>query len=248
MHQVADIKIHRGPDMIKSEGGRPTSWVFVDIRDVDLGTYISRAKEAISQRLKMPAGYSLVWSGQFEYLERARERLQVLVPVTLGLIFILMLLATGSLTKVIIIMLSLPFSVVGGIWLIYFLDYNLSLGVVVGIIALLGLDAETGVIMLLYQDIVYEQRKREGRLNNRQDLVDAVKEGALMRLRPKLMTVLANMLGLLPVMWATGTGAEVAKRIAAPMVGGVTTSFLLELFVYPAIYLLWKWHAEVKKL
>ncbi len=248
MQQVADIKIHQGPDMIKSEGGRPTSWVFVDIRDVDLGTYIERAKEAIAQKLKMPAGYSLIWSGQFEYLEQARERLQILIPITLGLIFILMLLATGSLTKVIIIMLSLPFSVVGGIWLIYFLGYNLSLGVVVGIIALLGLDAETGVIMLLYQDIVYEQRKREGRLNNRQDLVDAVKEGALMRLRPKLMTVLANMLGLLPVMWATGTGAEVAKRIAAPMVGGVTTSFLLELFVYPAIYLLWKWHAEVKKL
>jgi Cu(I)/Ag(I) efflux system membrane protein CusA/SilA len=247
MEQVAGIKIHQGPDMIKSEGGRPTSWVFVDIRDIDLGTYIKRAKEAIAQKLKMPAGYSLIWSGQFEYLERARERLQVIVPITLGLIFILMYLATGSFTKVIIIMLSLPFSVVGGIWLIYFLGYNISLGVVVGIIALLGLDAETGVIMLLYQDIVYEQRKREGRLNNRQDLVDAVKEGALMRLRPKLMTVLANMLGLLPVMWATGTGAEVAKRIAAPMVGGVTTSFLLELFVYPAIYLLWKWHAEVKK-
>jgi copper/silver efflux system protein len=169
------------------------------------------------------------------------------VPITLGLIIILMYLATGSFIKVAIIILSLPFSIVGGVWLIYFLGYNISLGVVVGIIAMLGLDAETGVIMLLYQDIVYNQRRREGRLNNRQDLVDAVHDGALLRLRPKLMTVLANILGLLPVMWATGTGASLAQRVAAPMVGGVVTSFLLELLIYPAIYYLWKWHGEVKR-
>jgi Cu(I)/Ag(I) efflux system membrane protein CusA/SilA len=248
MEQVADIKVRRGPDMIKSEDSRPTAWVFVDIRDVDLGTYIKGAKEAIAAKLQIPAGYSLVWSGQFEYLERAKARLQIIIPITLGLIFILMMLATGSLTKVIIIILSLPFSIVGGIWLIYFLGYNLSLGVLVGIIAMLGLDAETGVIMLLYQDIVYNQRRQEGRLQNRRDLMQAVHDGALLRLRPKLMTVLANIFGLLPVMWATGTGAEVAKRIAAPMVGGVVTSFLLELLIYPAIYFLWKWHSEVKKL
>jgi Cu(I)/Ag(I) efflux system membrane protein CusA/SilA len=248
MEQVADIKIRQGPDMIKSEGGRRTAWVFIDIRDIDLGTYIDKAKEAIKTHLKIPPGYSLVWSGQFEYWERARERLLVVVPITIMLIFILMYLGTGSLTKVMIIILSLPFSVVGGLWLIYLLGYNLSIGVLVGIIALLGLDAETGVIMLLYQDIAYDARKREGRLRTREDLRDAVKEGALLRLRPKLMTVLANILGLFPIMWATGTGAEVAKRIAAPMVGGVVTSFLLELFIYPAIYFLWKWHAEVKKL
>jgi copper/silver efflux system protein len=246
MEQVADIRVRRGPDMIKSENSRPSAWVFVDIRDVDLGTYVKRAKEAIAAKLQMPPGYSLVWSGQFEYMERARQRLGIVVPITLGLIIILMYLATGSFIKVAIIILSLPFSIVGGIWLIYFLGYNISLGVVVGIIAMLGLDAETGVIMLLYQDIVYGQRRREGRLNNRQDLVDAVHDGALLRLRPKLMTVLANILGLLPVMWATGTGASLAKRVAAPMVGGVVTSFLLELLIYPAIYYLWKWHGEVK--
>jgi Cu(I)/Ag(I) efflux system membrane protein CusA/SilA len=247
MGQVADIKLHQGPDMIKSEGARRTASIFVDIRDIDLGTYIQKAKEALQAHLKIPPGYNLLWSGQFEYLEEARKRLVVILPITLGLIFILMYLATGSMFKVIIIMLSLPFSVVGSIWLLYLLGYNLSLGVLVGIIAMLGLDAETGVIMLLYQDIVYNQRQREGRLNNRQDLEEAVREGAVLRLRPKLMTVMANFVGLLPVMWATGTGAEVAKRIAAPMVGGVLTSFLLELFVYPAIYLLWKWHSEVKK-
>jgi Cu(I)/Ag(I) efflux system membrane protein CusA/SilA len=247
MEQVADIKFHQGPDMIKSEGARRTASVFVDIRDIDLGTYIQKAKEALQAHLKIPPGYNLIWSGQFEYLEEANKRLAVILPITLGLIFMLMYLATGSLFKVVIIMLSLPFSVVGGIWLLYLLGYNWSLGVVVGIIAMLGLDAETGVIMLLYQDIVYNQHKQEGRLNTREDLVDAVREGAVMRLRPKLMTVLANFVGLLPVMWATGAGAEVAKRIAAPMVGGVLTSFLLELYVYPAIYLLWKWHSEVKK-
>jgi len=245
---VAELSLRQGPDMIKSEGGRPSVWVYVDIRDIDLGTYVSRAKEAIREKLKLPPGYSLAWSGQYEYLERARERLWVLVPITLAIIVILMYLATFSLTKVAIIILSLPFSVVGAIWLLYFLDYNLSLGVVVGIIALLGLDAETGVVMLLYQDLVYEEHRRQGRLTSWEDLTGAVREGALMRLRPKLMTVLANLLGLLPLMWATGTGAEVAKRIAAPMVGGVTTSFLLELLIYPAVYLLWKWHAEVKHL
>ncbi|MBM4287490.1 MAG: efflux RND transporter permease subunit [Deltaproteobacteria bacterium] len=247
MGQVAEIKVSQGASMIRSEDARPTAWVFVDLAGVDVGTYIREARQAVASRLQLPPGYTLIWSGQYEYMERAYERLRVIIPITLGFIAILMYLATGSFVKVAIIVLSLPFSVVGGIWLIYLLGYNLSLGVLVGIIALLGLDAETGVIMLLYQDIVYNKYKRQGRLNNREDLLAAVREGALMRLRPKLMTVLANILGLLPVMWATGTGAEVAKRVAAPMVGGVTTSFLLELFVYPAIYFLWKWHVEVKK-
>ncbi len=248
MEQVADIKVRKGADMIKSEGSRPTAWVFVDLRDVDVGTYIKRAKEALAAKLQIPPGYSLVWSGQFEYMERARERLQVLIPVTLALVVILLYLSTGSLARVSIILLAVPFSLIGAIWLLYWLGYNLSLGVIVGIIALAGLDAETGAIMLLYLDLAHDERQAQGRLRTRQDLEEAVTHGAVMRLRPKLMTILANIFGLLPVMWATGTGAEVAKRIAAPMVGGVVTSFLLELLIYPAIYLLWKWHGEVKKL
>jgi copper/silver efflux system protein len=247
MEQVADIKLHQGPDMIKSEGARRTAAIFVDIRDIDLGTYIKKAKEAIQTHLKLPPGYNLLWSGQFEYMERARERLQVVVPITLVLVVLLLYLSTQSLVKVCIILMAIPFSLIGAIWMLYLLDYNLSVGVLVGIIALAGLDAETGAIMLLYLDISYDDRKAQGKLNTYEDLKDVVMHGAVMRLRPKLMTILANIFGLFPVMWATGTGSEVAKRIAAPLVGGVTTSFLLELLIYPAIYLLWKWHFEVKK-
>jgi Cu(I)/Ag(I) efflux system membrane protein CusA/SilA len=246
MEQVADIKLHQGPDMIKSEGARRTASIFVDIRDIDLGTYIQKAKEAIQAHLKLPPGYNLLWSGQYEYMERARERLQVVVPITLVLVILLLYLSTQSLVKVCIILMAIPFSLIGAIWLLYLLDYNLSVGVFVGIIALAGLDAETGAIMLLYLDISYDERKAQGKLNTYEDLKEVVMHGAVQRLRPKLMTILANIFGLLPVMWATGTGAEVAKRIAAPLVGGVTTSFLLELLIYPAIYLLWKWHFEVK--
>ena len=247
MEQVADIKLHQGPDMIKSEGARRTASIFVDIRDIDLGTYIKKAKEAIQAHLKLPPGYNLLWSGQFEYMERARERLQVVVPITLVLVILLLYLSTQSLVKVCIILMAIPFSLIGAIWLLYLLDYNLSVGVFVGIIALAGLDAETGAIMLLYLDIAHDERKAQGKLNTYEDLKDVVMHGAVQRLRPKLMTILANIFGLFPVMWATGTGSEVAKRIAAPLVGGVTTSFLLELLIYPAIYLLWKWHFEVKK-
>ena len=246
MAQLAKIRIHQGPDMIKSEGSRRTSWVYVDIRDIDVGTYIKKAKEAMAAHLKLPTGYSLVWSGQFEYMERARERLQIIIPITLTLVFLLIYLNTRSLTKVAIIMLAVPFSLIGAVWLLYLLNYNLSVGVVVGFLALAGLDAETGILMLLYLDLAHDQRKAQGRLNTRQDLDDAIMHGAVMRVRPKHMTILSNLLGLLPVMWATGTGAEVAKRIAAPMVGGVATSYLLELLIYPAIYFLWKWHGEVK--
>ncbi len=246
MAQVAKIRIHQGPDMVKSEGARPTATIFVDIRDIDVGTYIKKAKEALTTHLKIPPGYTMIWSGQFEYMERARERLIVIIPITLVLVFILIYLNTGSLMKVAIVMLAVPFSLVGAVWLIYLLGYHLSVAVIVGLIALAGLDAETGVVMLLYLDISYHRHEREGRLNTLKDLDDAVMEGAVQRLRPKLMTVMAILMGLLPLMWGSGTGSEAMKRIAAPMVGGVTTSFLLELLVYPAIYLLWKWHAEVK--
>ncbi len=246
MAQVAKIRIHQGPDMVKSEGARPTATIFVDIRDIDVGTYIKKAKEALATHLKIPPGYTMIWSGQFEYMERARERLIVIIPITLVLVFILIYLNTGSLMKVAIVMLAVPFSLVGAVWLIYLLGYHLSVAVIVGLIALAGLDAETGVVMLLYLDISYHRHEREGRLNTLKDLDDAVMEGAVQRLRPKLMTVMAILMGLLPLMWGSGTGSEAMKRITAPMVGGVTTSFLLELLVYPAIYLLWKWHAEVK--
>jgi copper/silver efflux system protein len=244
IEQVADIKVHQGPDMIKSEGSRRSAWIYVDLADIDVGTYIQKAKEALAARLKMPAGYSLIWSGQYEYMEAGRKRLQIIVPITLVLVFLLLYLNTRSLIKVGIVMLAVPFSLLGAIWLLYLLGYNLSVGVVVGMLALAGLDAETGVLMLLYLDIAHDQWKREGRLNTEADLHDAIEYGAVMRVRPKHMTILANLLGLLPIMWATGTGAEVAKRIAAPMVGGVATSYLLELLIYPAIYLLWKRHAD----
>jgi Cu(I)/Ag(I) efflux system membrane protein CusA/SilA len=247
MEQVADIKLHQGPDMVKSEGARRTASIFVDIRDIDVGTYIKKAKEALQAHLKIPPGYNLIWSGQFEYMERARERLQLVVPITLVLVIMLLYLSTQSLVKVGIILLAIPFSLIGAIWLLYLLDYNMSVGVIVGLIALAGLDAETGAIMLLYLDLSYGERKAQGRLRTYEDLKDTVMHGAVQRLRPKLMTILANIFGLLPIMWAMGTGAEVAKRIAAPMVGGVATSFLLELLIYPAIYLLWKWHSEVKR-
>jgi Cu(I)/Ag(I) efflux system membrane protein CusA/SilA len=244
--QVAKIRIHQGPDMIKSEGARPTAWIYVDIRDIDVGTYIKKAHEAMAAHLKLPPGYTMVWSGQFEYMERAKQRFKVIIPITLAIIFLILYVNTGSLAKVVIVLLAVPFSLVGAIWLLYLLGYHVSVAVVVGLIALAGLDAETGVVMLLYLDIAYHRHEREGRLRSLKDLDDAVMEGAVQRLRPKLMTVMAILMGLLPLMYGTGTGSQAMKRIAAPMVGGVITSFILELLIYPAIYSLWKWYAEVK--
>ena len=247
MEQVADLKIHQGPPMVFSENARKATLIFVDIHDIDVGSYIKKAQALISDNLKMPPGYSYFWSGQFEYMEAARKRLLVIIPLTLAIIFFILYINTQSITKVLIVLLAVPFSLVGAIWLLYFLGYNISVAVVVGLIALAGLDAETGVVMLLYLDIAYHRAQDEGRLLTYRDTEDAVMEGAVQRLRPKLMTVLAILAGLAPLMWGSGTGSEAMKRIAAPMVGGVVTSFLLELFIYPAIYLLWKWHWEVKK-
>ena len=247
MEQVADLKIRQGPPMIFSENARKATLIFVDIHDIDVGSYINKAQALISANLKMPPGYSYFWSGQFEYMEAARKRLSVIIPLTLAIIFFILYINTQSITKVLIVLLAVPFSLVGAIWLLYILGYHLSVAVVVGLIALAGLDAETGVVMLLYLDIAYRRAQDEGRLLNYRDTENAVMEGAVQRLRPKLMTVLAILAGLAPLMWGSGTGSEAMKRIAAPMVGGVVTSFLLELFIYPAIYLLWKWHWEVKK-
>jgi Cu(I)/Ag(I) efflux system membrane protein CusA/SilA len=247
MEQVADLKIHQGPPMVFSENARKATLIFVDIHDIDVGSYIKKAQALMSEKLKMPPGYSYFWSGQFEYMEAARKRLSIIIPITLAIIFFILYINTQSITKVLIVLLAVPFSLVGAIWLLYILGYHISVAVVVGLIALAGLDAETGVVMLLYLDIAYNRAQEEGRLLTYRDTEDAVMEGAVQRLRPKLMTVMAILAGLAPLMWGSGTGSEAIKRIAAPMVGGVITSFLLELFIYPAIYLLWKWHFEVKK-
>jgi copper/silver efflux system protein len=233
---VADIRITSGPPMIKSENARPTAWVYVDTQRIDVGTYVERARDLVRDRVPLPPGYSVQWSGQFEYIESARERFMIAIPLVLVVIAILLYLATRSWARVFLIFTTLSFSVVGAIWFLWLLDYNLSVAVAVGIIALLGLDAETSLIMLLYLDNSYERARREGRLVDRQAVWDAVFEGAVKRIRPKTMTVLTTIIGLLPLMFATGAGADTMRRLAAPMIGGLTTSFLLELLIYPAVY------------
>ncbi len=245
LSQLATIRTASGPSMIRNEDGLLTGYVYVDIAGRDPAGYIEEAKAALGRSVQVPSGYALTWSGQYEAMKRVRERLSVVVPVTLLLIFLLLMMNTRSLTKTLIVVLAVPFSAVGAVWLLWLLGYNMSIGVWVGLIALLGVDAETGVFMLLYLDIAYENAKKAGKLRSLPDLREAILEGAVKRLRPKFMTV-ATELGLLPVMWSTGTGADVMKRIAAPLIGGIFTSFLLELVVYPAIYEIWKWHFEVK--
>jgi Cu(I)/Ag(I) efflux system membrane protein CusA/SilA len=219
----------------------------VDIAGRDPNGYVEEAERLLREKVKLLPGYALSWSGQYEGAQRIKERLMVVVPVTLFLILFLLYLNTRSITKTLIILLAVPFSAVGAVWFLYLLDYNMSIGVWVGLIALLGVDAETGVFMLLYLDLAYEQAKKEGRLRSLAELQDAIRYGAVRRLRPKFMTVATTFLGLVPIMWSIGAGSDVMKRIAAPMIGGIFTSFLLELLVYPAIYQIWKWHFEVKK-
>ncbi len=246
MSEVADITLVNGPSMIRDENGMLAGYVYVDIAGRDIGGYVEDAKKAVAGQLKLPTGYSLTWSGQYENMMRVRERLKVVVPVTVLLIFLLLYMNTKSAFKALVVMLAVPFSVVGAVWLLYLLDYNISIAVWVGMIALMGLDAETGVFMLLFLDLSYEEAKKEGRLKSLADLHEAIIHGAVKRIRPKMMTVAAASMGLMPIMWSIGTGADLMKRVAAPMVGGLFTSFLMELMVYPAIYLLWKWHTEVK--
>ncbi|OIP34647.1 MAG: cation transporter [Deltaproteobacteria bacterium CG2_30_66_27] len=234
--QLADISIHKGPSNIKSENARRTVWIYVDIRGIDLGTYVKNAQEAVRKSVKMPVGYSLLWSGQFEYMERAKKRLMVVIPLTLLIVFLIIYMNTKSLTKTTIVLLAVPFSLVGAFWFIYLLGFNLSVAVWVGIIALAGLDAETGVVMLLYLDVAYESMKRKKLMNTMGDLKEAIVDGAVKRIRPKVMTASVIIAGLIPIMWSSGTGSDVMKRIAAPMVGGVVTSVIMELLVYPVIY------------
>ncbi len=238
--EVADIALTQGPTSIRTENAKLATYIFVDIRDRDLGGYVADAKKAVMDQVKLPLGTYLVWSGQFEYLERAEARLKLVVPVTLMIIFLLLYLNFRRLTETLIVMLSLPFSLVGGFWLIWWLGFNLSVAVAVGFIALAGVAAETGVIMLIYLDHAVEEVRAKCRGLNRAftraDLYDAIMIGAVERVRPKMMTVVAIMAGLLPIMWSTGTGSEVMQRIAVPMIGGMISSTLLTLVVIPAIY------------
>jgi copper/silver efflux system protein len=238
--QVATIGFATGPPMVRSEDGRLVGYVFVDPGERPIADYVEEARQVVAESVALPTGVRLEWAGQFRYYERARERLKVVVPLTLFLIALLLYFNTGSVPEVAIIVLAVPFSLVGAVWLLAALGYHLSVAVWVGLIALAGLDAETGVVMLLYLKIAHRRRAAEGRLRTFADLTDAIVEGAAHRIRPKLMTVMTTTIGLVPVLWATGAGADVMKRIAAPMIGGLTTSFLLELTVYPAIYALWK--------
>jgi copper/silver efflux system protein len=208
--------------------------------DRDPASYVDDARALVNSRLQLPQGYSIAWSGQYEAMQRVRARLSIVIPITLACIVLLLYVNTGSLAKTLIVMLAVPFSAVGAVWFLYLLGYNMSVGVWVGLIALVGVDAETGVFMLLYLDLAYEQARQEGRLRNVDELRQAIMHGAVKRLRPKFMTVATMFIGLVPIMWATGTGADVMKRIAAPMIGGVLTSFLLELVIYPPLYQMWR--------
>ena len=239
LSQVADIKHVTGPPMIRSEDGRLVGFVFVDT-DRPIADYVEDARAVVAREVQLPAGTRIEWVGQFKYLERARAKLKIVIPVTLLIVFILIYMSTRSLIETGIVLLAVPFSLIGAIWLLYLLDFHMSVAVWVGLIALAGLDAETGVVMLLYLTLAHRRRQEEGRLHTHQDLEDAIVEGAAKRVRPKLMTVLTMMIGLIPVLWSTGAGADVMKRIAAPMVGGLATSFLLELTVYPALFAIWK--------
>ena len=240
--QLATIGLVEGPAMIRNENGRLSGYVYVDVdtEAVDIGTYVEAAKKAVDAELKLDAGYLLTWSGQYEAMTRVREKMKVVLPITLFIIFFLIYMNTKSIPKTAIVLLAVPFSAIGAIWLIYALGYNMSIGVWVGLIALLGLDAETGIFMLLYLDLAHDDAKARGRLRNEEELKEAVLHGAVQRVRPKVMTVATTFLALTPILWSTGAGADVMQRIAAPMIGGLFTSFLMELLVYPAIYLLWR--------
>ena len=245
--ELARVKVATGPAMIRNEDGLLTGYVFVDVAGRDISSYVDEASRVVREQVKLPPGYAVLWSGQYEAMARVRARLAYIIPLTLLLVFVLLYLNTRSLVKTAIVLLAVPFSAVGAIWYLYLLDYNMSIAVWVGLIALLGVDAQTGVFMLLYLDLAYEKASREGRLRTLADLQATIVEGAAKRLRPKFMTMATTFIGLMPIMWATGTGSDVWKRIAAPMVGGILTSFILELVVYPAIYEIWKWHFEMKR-
>lgn len=243
--QLAKIETVHAPMGVKSEGAIPNAWIYVDVKGIDIGTYVQMAMRAVNEAVEkktihLPSGYNIFWSGQYEYMLRAQERLRIVVPLTLLLIILIIYLNTQSAIKTAIVMLAVPFSLVGAIGILALLHYNLSVAVWVGIIALAGLDAETGVVMLLYLDLAYADWQKRGLMRNLADLRDAIYHGAVKRVRPKAMTACVIIAGLAPILWSHGSGADVMKRIATPMVGGVVTSTLMELMVYPAIFYLWR--------
>ena len=238
LSQLADLEIRKGPPSIKSENARLNAWIYVDLEGVDVGTWVRRAKEILARELALPAGYSLTWSGQYEYMARAAERLRIVAPITLGIIFLLLYLNFRRLSDALIVMLTLPFGLIGGVWLLWLLDYRLSVAAGVGFIALAGVAAELGVLLLMFLNQAVERFRREGRLRTRSDLMQAVREGAGLRVRPIMMTVTCTIAGLLPIMWGSGAGAETMQRIAAPMVGGLISATALALLVIPVLFAL----------
>jgi Cu(I)/Ag(I) efflux system membrane protein CusA/SilA len=234
--ELAAITITPGPPMLRSENAQRTAWVFVDLAGRDLGGYVAEARAVVDRDVPLPPGYSRQWSGTFEYLERTEERLKLVLPITGLLIILLLYMGTGSWFRVGVILLAVPFSLIGAFWFLWALDYDMSLAVWVGIIALLGVDAETGQVMLLYLDTTVERWRSEGRLRGPADLYEAIHEGAVGRIRPKTMTVATDLIGLMPLLWVTGTGAEVTRRLVAPLIGGIGVSFLMELLVYPVVF------------
>ena len=248
LSSIAKVHFKDGPSMIRDENASLVGYVYVDLdtTKVDIGSFVNKAKDLINEKIKLPEGYLISWSGQFENMERVKQRLKVVIPLTLMLIIFLLFFNTKSWVKTAIVLLAVPFSIIGAVWLLVFLGYNMSIAAWVGMIALLGLDAETGVFMLMYLDIAFEDRVKRGQMNSIEKLKEAIIEGAVHRVRPKLMTVAALFLGLVPIMWSVGAGSDVMKRIAAPMIGGLLTSFLLELIIYPVIYYIWKAHSHLK--
>ncbi|MGB8318330.1 MAG: efflux RND transporter permease subunit [Ignavibacteriaceae bacterium] len=246
LEQLGNVIIRKGPPMIKSENARPNSWVYIDIENIDVGTYVQHAQKIIAEKVKLPAGYSLIWSGQYEYMERASKKLALVLPLTLMIVILLLYFNTKSFIKTGIILLALPFSMVGAVWYLYLAHFHLSVAVWVGIIALLGVSAETGVVMLLYLDIAYEKWKEQGKLKSFASLRESIFEGAVKRIRPKMMTVMVLFFGLLPILIGHGIGGDVMKRIAAPMAGGIFTSLIMELTLFPAIFYIIK-RREMKK-
>ena len=238
--QLASMSIVKGPPAIKSEQSRPNAWIYVDIQNIDVGTYVRMAQRAVADTVALPAGYSLGWSGQYEYMVRAQQRMSIVVPVTMLIIFLIIYINTRSVQKTLIVLLAVPLSLIGTFWLLYVLDYNMSVAVWVGIIALAGLSAETGVVMMLYLDRAYEDIRRQGALRSQRDLIGAVYKGAVKRVRPVVMLSTTTTVGLLPIMWSSGTGSDVMKRIAAPMVGGVVTAAFVVLLVYPTLHYIWR--------
>jgi Cu(I)/Ag(I) efflux system membrane protein CusA/SilA len=238
LSELADIRVSEGPPMLKSENARLSNWIYVDLRGRDLKSAVEEMQQAVAQQVKLPAGVSLSWSGQFEYLERASAQLKIVLPVTLLIIFVLLYVTFSSVRDAALIMATLPFALIGGVWLLYLLNYNLSVAGAVGFIALAGVAAEFGVIMVLYLNQALAKHRTPGEPLTQQQLMDAISEGAVLRVRPKVMTVATIMAGLLPIMWGGGAGSEVMQRIAAPMIGGMVSAPLLSMLVIPVVYLL----------